>query len=1194
MDATEKLGDSFSKVGDLFSAITSKVERGITGLFGSSNERRVKNIGFVRERDGSSRVIDGSIIDRINQLESQYQALSEDELRQTSVKLRARLAAGETLDDILPDAFAACRESGWRYLKMRHYDVQLVGGVVLHRGMIAEMTTGEGKTLVATLPSYLNALAGKVHVVTVNDYLAQRDMEWMGPIHMGLGLTVGAITSGMDPPGRNANRKAAYECDITYGTNNELGFDYLRDNMKPTREAQVQGDLKFALVDEIDNILIDEARTPLIISGPAHDDITKYQKAQQVALKLKRDVDFEVREKEHTCHLTDEGIRHAEELAGVESFYTAGNTHWPHNIDNALKAHHLYKRDVNYVVEKGEVVIIDEFTGRKMTGRQWSDGLHQAVEAKEGVKIKEESQTLATITLQNFFKLYGKLAGMTGTAMTEADEFLKIYGLDVISVPTNRPMQRINNPDVIYRSEREKWGAVTDEIKEVHAAGRPVLVGTVSIEKSEMVSKKLTAAGIQHNLLNAKQHEKEGNFVAQAGRKGAVTISTNMAGRGTDIVLGGNPEFLAWEELSKHYATRLDVPKSVWDEKTVEIAQKEGMDEEGRQVAELGGLHVIGTERHDSRRIDLQLRGRAGRQGDPGSSRFFVSLEDDLMRIFMGEWVRNLMTRLGMQEGEAIESRMVTRRIEAAQKKVEERHFDTRKHLLEYDEVMDEQRKRVYSYRQAILDGGNCRELVLAMVDRQVSTAVDQFIAPMYQWNSVAEWCSQVHHVEIDPQYIRGMESGLLKQHILEEGRMQAQDELEERIDENLPDGDDETGWNWQALSKWVNLNYTLNTNAPELKKVMDRDGRTGLYAYLNERAQESVAKFDLEPVDTFVRDDWGAVSLSGWLVQQYGLAVDSKDIDGLEPDDARDLVGKRVRKMYREKEVRFPVSVGFHGFTHTDGGGTHLDREGLVKWANDRFGLELELDDVKKTDEFEQRLLEGSERFLAQGDAIDQTEDKLESAYGERNGADSRGDLPSAPDQLPQIADWANSEFQADLSPDDLTDSTRETARQQVLKAYDSRYRPELRQAERSVILEILDTAWKDHLYFMDHLRSGVSLMTYAQKDPKVEYRREGMRAFQEMWDRVGHHVTGTIFRLEHESPAFVGSLWEISAAVHTQAASVSDMAAAQPAQAGPEPGGEVKTVDPIRNRGPKVGRNDPCPCGSGKKYKKCCGASG
>ena len=553
-------------------------------------------------------------------------------------------------------------------------------------------------------------------MVTVNDYRARRDMEWMGPLYLGLGLTVGAIQSNMD----SAERKVAYDSDITYGTNNEFGFDYLRDNMKPSKDIQVQRDLTYAIVDEIDNILIDEARTPLIISGFAHDDTSKYPKADRIARQLQKGVHFEVKEKEHTCNLTDAGVREAEKIAGVESFYTAGNMEWPHLIDNSLKAHHLYKRDVNYVVEQGTVVIVDEFTGRKMEGRQWSDGLHQAVEAKEGVTIKAETQTLATITLQNYFKLYKKLGGMTGTAMTEASEFWKIYKLDVVTIPTNRPLRRVDRPDVIFRSEHEKWKALVDEIRDVHETGRPILVGTVSIEKSEMLSNQISKYGIKHNVLNAKYHEREAEIIAQAGRKGAVTIATNMAGRGTDIILGGNPEYMAWDQLRHHYASRLDVPKAEWDGLTAKIGQEEGMVEEGRKVAEVGGLHVIGTERHEARRIDLQLRGRSGRQGDPGSSRFFLSLEDDLMRIFAGETVKNILTRLGMQEGEAIESRMVTRSIEGAQKKVEERHFDMRKHLLEYDEVMDEQREQVYSYRQRILDGGNCRQLILDMIEKQI------------------------------------------------------------------------------------------------------------------------------------------------------------------------------------------------------------------------------------------------------------------------------------------------------------------------------------------------------------------------------------------------------------------------------------------------------------------------------------------
>ena len=1192
MDALQKLGDSVGKIGDIFTAVTSTVERGITGMFGSSNERRVKNIGFSREKNGDSKIIPGSLIDQIGKLEPSYQKLTNEELGQTSVKLRARLDAGETLDDILPDAFAAGREAGVRFLKMRHYDVQLVGGIVLHRGMIAEMTTGEGKTLVATLPTYLNALAGKVHVITVNDYLARRDMEWMAPLYMGLGLTVGAIQSNMHPE----ERRKVYACDITYGTNNEFGFDYLRDNMKPTRELQAQGPLQFALVDEIDNILIDEARTPLIISGPAHDDTTKYPKADQIARKLKPDLHYEVKEKEHTCHLTDEGIRYAEELAGVESFYTAGNMHWPHLIDNSLKAHYLYKRDVSYVVENGDVVIIDEFTGRKMTGRQWSDGLHQAVEAKEGVRIKQETQTLATITLQNFFRLYDKLAGMTGTAMTEADEFLKIYGLDVISVPTNRPMQRINQTDVIYRSEREKWNAVIDEIREVHATGRPVLVGTVSIEKSEHVSGLLKKYGIQHSLLNAKFHEREAEIVAQAGRLGGVTLSTNMAGRGTDIVLGGNPEHLAWDELSKKYASRLDVTKAEWDEVTERIAQREGMHEESRKVAALGGLHVVGTERHDSRRIDLQLRGRSGRQGDPGSSRFFVSLEDDLMRIFMGDWVKTLLTNLGMQEGEAIESGMVSRRIEAAQKKVEERHFETRKHLLEYDEVMDEQRKRVYTYRQRILDGGICRDLVLEMIDRQVGQFTEQVLHRMYRWQTICDWCATVIHLEITPDEVRDMERDLLMQFVVEEAKRQADETIAESLEENLPELEDEAEWNWQAQSRWINTMFGLNTNDRELKKV----GRRDLHVHVYNRACEAIDRYDLTPLETFHREDWGAVSLASWLYQQYTLQIDPQDLEGLEPEAATTVINQRVRDMYHEKEVRFPVTVGFNGFTVRDGGGERLDRDGLVRWANSRFEIRLAEQDLGSVANLEKTLLDASRKFLGRGELLDEIERQLDTVYGPLGEVVADELRVANPDKVADLVNWSNSSLQSKFTEEEFARLPRKIALERILEAHSWRYRPELHQTERSVILEILDTAWKNHLYDMDRLRSAVGLVGYAQKDPKVEYRREGMKSFGEMWDTIGTQVTGAIFRLEHENSEFVGSLWEITNTVHENAGSVSDMSSPAPAgpegsgysENGPEAGPSEVAIEPIRNRGAKVGRNDPCPCGSGKKYKKCCGA--
>jgi preprotein translocase subunit SecA len=645
--------------------------KGLKSVFGSRNERLLEGLA---ER-----------VDAVNALEPQMEALSDAELLAKTDEFKKRLADGAELESLLPEAFAAVREASKRSLGMRHFDVQIVGGIVLHQGKIAEMVTGEGKTLVSTTATYLNALGGKgVHVVTVNDYLARRDRDWMSPIFEMLGMTVGAIQSQMD----NATRKLQYACDVTYGTNSEFGFDYLRDNMKAHLEDQVQRGLNFAVVDEVDSILIDEARTPLIISGPAEESTDKYYVSDKIARRLEKGSDFEVKEKEHTVVLTEEGIDKAEKLAGVDSFYTGRNMEWPHHIEQSLRAHHLYKKDVEYVVKKDEdgrdgIVIVDEFTGRLMTGRRWSDGLHQAVEAKEGLRIREENQTLATITYQNYFKLYGKLAGMTGTAMTEAAEFDRVYKLDVVAIPTNMPLRRVSENDTVYRTAREKWNAIVEEILSIHKTGRPILVGTVSIENSEKLSDMLRRRGVEHEVLNAKNHEREAIIVAKAGQEGRVTVATNMAGRGTDILLGPG-------------------------------------------VADRGGLHIIGTERHESRRIDNQLRGRAGRQGDPGSSRFFLSLEDGLMRIFASERVSSILKTLGIEEGQDIQSPMVNRAIERAQKKVEERNFEIRKNLLEYDEVMNEQRKIVYEKRQAILEGRNMREMVMEFVEAKV----DEFLTP--------------------------------------------------------------------------------------------------------------------------------------------------------------------------------------------------------------------------------------------------------------------------------------------------------------------------------------------------------------------------------------------------------------------------------------------------------------------------------
>jgi len=655
----------------------------------------------------NARVIKGMrpIVDQINGLEAGMAKKSDEDLRAMTGEFRRRLDQGAPLDSLLPEAFAVCREAGKRTLGMRHFDVQLIGGMVLHRGCIAEMKTGEGKTLVATLPVYLNALPNRgVHVITVNDYLARRDSEWMGRIYKFLGLSVGIVVHGLD----DAERQQSYRSDIAYGTNSEFGFDYLRDNMKPSIERYVQRDLNYAIVDEVDSILIDEARTPLIISGPAEQSADLYQKVDGIIPGLRKDIDYTVDEKAHSAILTDTGIERIEQRLGVGNLYNPANLDWLHHVTQALKAHTLYKRDVNYLIDDGEIIIVDEFTGRKMPGRRWSDGLHQAIEAKEGVEIQEENQTMATISYQNYFRLYKKLAGMTGTADTEASEFHQIYKLDVTVIPTNKEVLRKDADDVVYKNERGKFRAVVDEIADCHQRGQPVLVGTVSVEKSEVVASLLRKKGIPHNVLNAKQHEKEAFVVAQAGRKGAVTISTNMAGRGTDIILGGNAEFMARAEVDPENAGKPGhelAPEKEAEFKEAFARFKAVCDPEKQEVLAAGGLHILGTERHESRRIDNQLRGRAGRQGDPGSSRFFLSLEDDLMRIFGAERITGLMERLGMEEDVPIEHGLINRAIENAQKKVEGHNFDIRKNLLEYDDVMNQQRKTIYALRRQVLEG---------------------------------------------------------------------------------------------------------------------------------------------------------------------------------------------------------------------------------------------------------------------------------------------------------------------------------------------------------------------------------------------------------------------------------------------------------------------------------------------------------
>ena len=862
-------------------------------LFGTKNEREIKRLW--------------PLVEQINSLEPQTAALADSQLKDKTAEFKKRLELGETLDDVLPEAFAVVREVSKRTLKMRHFDVQLLGGLALHEGRIAEMKTGEGKTLVATLPVYLNALEGKgVHIVTVNDYLARRDAQWMSPIYNFLGLSVGVILHGLT----DEQRQASYNSDITYGTNNEFGFDYLRDNMKYDIAQYVQRELNYAIVDEVDSILIDEARTPLIISGPSEESTDKYYKIDKIVPRLQKDTDYTIDEKAKTVILTDEGNIKAEKLLGAGNLYDPANIELVHHVLQGLKAHTLFKRDVDYILKDGEVIIVDEFTGRLMPGRRWSDGLHQAVEAKEGVKIESENQTLATITFQNYFRMYNKLAGMTGTADTEAEEFGKIYNLDVLVMPTNKPMIRADNPDMIYKTEKGKFNAVTKEIEELHKKGQPVLVGTISIEKSEVLSHLLKKKGIPHSVLNAKYHDKEAEIIAQAGRNKAVTIATNMAGRGTDIVLGGNIEGLARELLidKKNYSEE-DYKQAFLKAEKICIEDKE-------KVVNAGGLHILGTERHEARRIDNQLRGRSGRQGDPGSSRFYLSLEDDLMRVFGSDRIAGIMNRLGMDEDMPIENKLVSRAIENAQKRVEAHNFDIRKHLLEYDDVMNKQRVEIYSFRREILQGEELKDRIFSMIE----DAVDELLSI---------YCPDEKHPE---------------------------------------------EWDMKGL----------------------RDAAYGIFSITYSSTPKSI-------------------------------------------EEAEESLMSAIKEAYDKKE--------------------------------------------------------------------------------------------------------------ADIGSD-MT-----------------------RYIEKMIMLQVVDTQWKDHLLGMDHLKEGIGLRGYGQRDPLTEYKKEAFDVFAEMTDRISIEVLSRLFKIQVKKEEGLKEIPKKQKLNYNMTGS---------------PEGQ-QTV----HKGKKVGRNDPCPCGSGKKYKKCCGVN-
>jgi len=1170
----------------------ARINSWLLKIFGSRNERLVR--GYMQTALAAG------------EFESPVRALSDEQLKAKTAEFKQALAEGKRPEDILPEAFAVVREAARRNVDMRHFDVQLVGGNVLYEGKIAEMATGEGKTLVATLAAYLVHLTGRrVHIVTVNDYLAKRDAEWMGPIFHALGLTVGAIQADMDTAGDE--RKQQYACDITYGTNNEFGFDYLRDNMKIAAEQMVQGPLEYAIIDEVDSILIDEARTPLIISGPAQDDVTRYKKADTVARKLmslqssydqlKKAIDEYTRtianaqgeltdakrakdtgrmekaqaviDKTHkqleearrrlaeelrgtedqieeetlyynvdyerkSVHLMEKGIAAAQEIAGVGSFYLGQNSDWPHLIEQALRAHLVFEREKNYVVMDGKVVIVDEFTGRLMHGRQWSDGLHQAVEAKEGVQIKEESQTLATITLQNFFKLYGRIAGMTGTAATEAEEFMKIYKLDVVTIPTNKPCVRDDREDMIYKTMREKFMAIVDEIHEVCCAGRPVLVGTVSIEKSEALSEALKRRyGIEHEVLNAKQHAREAVIVEKAGLqhtardgsiRGNVTIATNMAGRGTDIKLGPG-------------------------------------------VADIGGLHILGTERHESRRIDNQLRGRAGRQGDPGSSVFFLSFDDDLMRVFAPDWTVKALSMIGWEEGMPIQHKRISKGIEKAQKKVEERNFEARKSLLEYDEVMDYQRKIFYSRRRKIIEGKDLKKTIQDMIDDVITDAAEEILAPDYPQRCISEWARAEFGVELDPKRLRGMEAEQIIETIREQAKKNIANDISVSLGEYLEDYDDPSTWKVDALCKWAMSAFRANLSASKLRQMTAGD----IEETLVEAACEQVDKKDVSRIEEFLKADYPARMFAVWAQGKFNIKLDPAELKDCEASQAEQKVAQQVAALYRKREVEYPIEYAMN-MVFTPKGANVYGFELLAEWARRKYESALTPEDLSQMQpkEIFNTLLDMS-KVWNNGKLTQTIEHKLRSA-----GADT-------------LAGWARERFDADLTADELKD--KDAAKDKLLEAGRAFLRRELADLERFVLIQIFDSTWKDHLYAMDHLKESIMLRAYAEKDPKIEYKQEGFRMFNEMLQTIEDRVTDIIFRVRLQAGQQSRSVYNVS---ETQKQEVSQFEMAQRQRAAAAaPQGEQK-VKQIKLDQPKVGRNDPCPCGSGKKYKKCCGQKG
>jgi preprotein translocase subunit SecA len=1156
-----------------------KINKTLVKVFGSRNERLVKSYSVIVRQAG--------------QFEEQIKKLDDEALKAKTTEFKAAIQAGRGPEDLLPETFAVVREAARRNVEMRHFDVQLIGGNVLYEGKIAEMATGEGKTLVATLAAYLVHLTGrKVHIVTVNDYLAKRDAEWMSPVYEALGLRVGAIQADMDTAGDE--RRDQYECDITYGTNNEFGFDYLRDNMKTSLRQMVQGPLQYAIIDEVDSILIDEARTPLIISGPALDDVSRYRKADDVARKLiglqsnydriKKQLDsaerdlagaqgelsdakkakdnsrieqaqktiekkqteidsaqlklenmtqyYEVEYDKKAVHLTHEGVGAAQDIAGVGSFFTGSNMEWPHLLEQALRAHVTFEKEKDYVVMDGKVIIVDEFTGRLMHGRQWSDGLHQAVEAKESVTVKEESQTLATITLQNFFKLYDQIAGMTGTAATEAEEFLKIYKLEVVVIPTNEPCIRDDREDVIYKSLKEKFDAIVEEIHEISSQGRPLLIGTISIEKSEALSAALTKRfGLEHEVLNAKQHAREAVIVAKAGqqheardgsKRGNVTIATNMAGRGTDIKLGPG-------------------------------------------VADIGGLHILGTERHEARRIDNQLRGRSGRQGDAGSSQFFLCFDDDLMCIFAPEWTVKALSWIGWEEGQPIVHRRISKGIEKAQKKVEEKNFEVRKSLLEYDEVMDYQRKIFYSRRRHILAGQGLKSIIQEMIDSAIEQNCNTILDENYPFKCIIEWARANFSVELRTSDIADVKVEEIESLIKQKAKDNATNNISISMGEYLEDYSDPRSWDIAGLCKWAMSSFRVNLSPGKIKNQSPEE----IEEQLALAAAEQIDKKDCSQLVDFLKEDFAVRTFTEWARAKFNIQLTPAELADLKIPEVRDLVRDKAAAKYKQRETEYPVEFAMNMVYGQQGTNVYAF-EALADWANRKYNAGLTAEEIQNTKprSLQRRLLELSQSY---------NDGKLEQELADKIAGLS----------IPELVSWTNERFQASLTENDLSGDGSDI-KNRLMPLAKEFLRAELSDLEKYVLIQVYDSTWKDHLYSMDHLKSSIWMRSWAEKDPKTEYKREGYRMFNEMLSTIEDRVTDIIFKVHLEAGTRARSVWNVSATSHDE---VGQFAMAEQQRAAAQaPQGETK-VKQIKLETPKVGRNDPCPCGSGKKYKKCHG---